>query len=93
LAEYRDESFADRQLGTGKTPIGHLEELISVSIADLASVNPTNSEREQSRIIRGNFVVRDRRGLFFEVPVSVSMSRVFELSARRHSRKALNEHL
>jgi hypothetical protein len=32
--------------------LGHLEKLISVAIADLASVNTYESEREQSRIIR-----------------------------------------
>jgi hypothetical protein len=35
--------------------IGHLEKLISMPIADLASVNIYESEREQSRIIRGQF--------------------------------------
>jgi hypothetical protein len=31
-------------------------------------VNVCEAEREQSRIIEGNFVVRDWRGLLFEVP-------------------------
>src|SRR5262249_2438667 len=35
--------------------LGHLEKLISMPIADLASVNIYESEREQSRIIRGQF--------------------------------------
>jgi hypothetical protein len=34
---------------------GHLEKLISMPIADLASVNISESEREQSRIIRRQF--------------------------------------
>jgi hypothetical protein len=34
---------------------GHLEKLISMPIADLASVNICESEREQSRIIRRQF--------------------------------------
>src|SRR6516164_6979333 len=35
--------------------LGHLEKLISVPIADVASVNAYESEREQSRIIRRQF--------------------------------------
>src|SRR6516165_5897821 len=35
--------------------IGHLEKLISMPIADLASVNMYESEREQSRIIWRQF--------------------------------------
>jgi Virulence factor BrkB len=47
---------------------GHLEKFISVPIADAASVNVYESEREQSRIIRRQFRGVDQWELFFEVP-------------------------
>jgi hypothetical protein len=52
--------------------MGHLEKLISVPIADPSGVNVCESEREQNRIVRGNFVVPDWGELFFGVPCSDS---------------------
>jgi hypothetical protein len=70
---------------------GHLEKLISVPIADLASVNDAcESEREQNRIIRRQFCGARPVGAIFRGARMKKTERSVDVTERRLLKIALD---
>jgi hypothetical protein len=70
---------------------GHLEKLISAPIADPSGVNVCESEREQSRIIRGQFggVRREPTGIVVKNPGAASFIVPNQVSGKSQSSQSI----